>query len=62
VQFVGAVTADHVKPIAVEELAVALRFVGAAGTALQAAACVVALTGPAAADVPALLVAFTVKL
>jgi hypothetical protein len=34
-QFAGAVTADQLKPIALEELAVAVRPVGADGTAEQ---------------------------
>jgi hypothetical protein len=55
VQFAGAVTADHERPIVVEEFAVAARFVGAAGTALHVgadAAKVSALTCVDATELP----------
>jgi hypothetical protein len=52
VQLAGGVTGDQLKPIAVEDDAVAVSPVGAEGTVVQDAAEVVAWACAEAADVP----------
>jgi hypothetical protein len=58
-QLAGGVTADQLKPIAVEEDAVAVNPVGAEGTVVQEGAEVSALACAEAADVPSASTALT---
>jgi hypothetical protein len=59
VQLAGGVTAFQVRPIALEEDAVAVKPVGAEGTVVQDAAEVVAWACADAADVPSASTALT---
>ena len=58
-QLAGGVTAFHVKPMALEEVALAVKPVGAEGTVVQDTAGVVAWACAEAADVPSASTALT---
>ena len=59
VQFAGGVTAVQLKPMALEEEAVAVRLVGAEGTALQDVLARVYVCACAPADAPSASTALT---